>query len=69
MTKVYALLQSIEAESGGEGRICTCHPNDNPPRPCPRRYALSECRKAAESGERVPSRPCAYPGRLRNRYD
>lgn len=26
---------------------CTCHPDDNPPRPCPRKYALTECRKAA----------------------
>lgn len=31
----------------GEHRPCTCHPNDNPPAPCPRRYALSECREAA----------------------
>lgn len=28
-------------------RPCTCHPDDNPPRPCPRKYALTECRKAA----------------------
>lgn len=28
-------------------RGCTCHPDDNPPRPCPQRYALSECRAAA----------------------
>jgi hypothetical protein len=27
-----------------EPRACTCHPDDNPPRPCPRKYALSECR-------------------------
>lgn len=26
---------------------CTCHPDDNPPVPCPRKYALSECRAAA----------------------
>lgn len=26
---------------------CTCHPDDNPPRPCPRKYAYSECVKAA----------------------
>ena len=25
---------------------CTCHPDDNPPQPCPRRHALSECRRA-----------------------
>lgn len=32
-----------------ETRPCTCHPDDNPPRPCPQRYALSECRAAADS--------------------
>lgn len=31
-------------------RDCTCHPDDNPPRPCPRKFALSECRLAALSG-------------------
>jgi hypothetical protein len=25
---------------------CTCHPDDNPPRPCPHCYALSECQAA-----------------------
>lgn len=28
-------------------RPCTCHPDDNPPVPCPKQYALSECRAAA----------------------
>lgn len=28
-------------------RPCTCHPDDNPPVPCPRKYALTECRAAA----------------------
>jgi hypothetical protein len=28
---------------------CTCHPDDNPPRPCPRKYALTECRRAADT--------------------
>lgn len=36
-------------------RPCTCHPDDNPPRPCPRKYALSECRKAAAYREQVNS--------------
>jgi hypothetical protein len=31
-------------------RPCTCHPDDNPPRPCPRKYALTECRAAAKAG-------------------
>lgn len=26
---------------------CTCHPDDNPPVPCPSRRALTECRTAA----------------------
>ena len=26
-------------------RPCTCHPDDNPPRPCPKKYALQECRQ------------------------
>jgi len=25
-------------------RPCTCHPDDEPPKPCARKYALSECR-------------------------
>jgi hypothetical protein len=27
-------------------RTCSCHPDDNPPSPCPRRFALRECRAA-----------------------
>lgn len=27
-------------------RPCTCHPDDDPPNPCPRKYALDECRLA-----------------------
>ena len=30
-----------------DNRPCTCHPDDNPPRPCPQKYALSECIRAA----------------------
>ena len=30
-------------------RACTCHPDDNPPTPCPRKYALGECREAAKA--------------------
>jgi hypothetical protein len=30
-----------------EDRSCTCHPGDNPPRPCPQKFALTECRAAA----------------------
>lgn len=28
-------------------RTCTCPPDDSPPVPCPRKYALTECRTAA----------------------
>ena len=27
-------------------RRCTCHPDDNPPVPCPQKFALTECRLA-----------------------
>jgi hypothetical protein len=30
-----------------DARTCTCHPDDNPPKPCPRKFALSECRAAS----------------------
>jgi hypothetical protein len=26
-------------------RPCTCHPDDNPPIPCAKQYALSECKE------------------------
>lgn len=29
-------------------RPCTCHPDDNPPVPCPQKFALSECKAAPE---------------------
>jgi hypothetical protein len=29
---------------------CTCHRDDNPPVPCARKYALSDCRLSALSG-------------------
>ncbi len=37
------------------GRPCTCHPDDNPPTPCARKYALSDCLAAQSShpGEAV----------------
>jgi len=34
-------------------RPCTCHPDDNPPRPCPQKFALTECRKAHVSSTRT----------------
>ncbi len=41
-------LMILMAMAGRDDRICTCHPDDNPPRPCPRKYALTECRAARE---------------------
>lgn len=38
--------------TGLADRSCTCHPDDYPPVPCPQKYALTECRKAA--AERAP---------------
>jgi hypothetical protein len=37
---------------------CTCHPDDKPPRPCPQKYAYSECVAAAarEEAERAAAR-------------
>jgi hypothetical protein len=29
-----------------DNRDCTCHPDDKPPRPCPKKFALRECRTA-----------------------
>lgn len=33
--------------ANNEPRKCTCHPDDDPPRPCAEKYALNECRVAA----------------------
>lgn len=40
----YAAPTTYRAE---RDRPCTCHPDDRPPGPCPRRYAASECQQAA----------------------
>lgn len=52
ITKMQHLLHSKE-------RPCTCHPDDNPPVPCPEKYALDECKKAAQA---VPVVLAAIPG-------
>lgn len=47
-------LASMQLQGGGP---CTCHPDDNPPNPCPRRFALSHCRAASGvPTHKVPSR-------------
>ena len=34
-------------------RMCTCHPDDNPPNPCAEKYAYSECVKPEPSADLV----------------
>jgi hypothetical protein len=46
-TTVHPTPADVPAQVVADSRPCTCHPDDNPPRPCPRKYALSECRAAA----------------------
>lgn len=45
-------------------RACTCHPDDNPPQPCQKKYALAECRgaSAAEAAPSALSLIMNYPG-------
>jgi hypothetical protein len=38
---------TLAAQQTADSRTCTCHPADNPPQPCPRKFALSECRTTA----------------------
>lgn len=40
-------MDEADQTANGDVRICTCHPDDKPPVPCPRKYALTECRIAA----------------------
>lgn len=40
--------ESAKAQLSAAPAECTCHPDDNPPRPCPQKYALSDCRSAAD---------------------
>ena len=37
--------------NNGATRTCTCHPDDNPPVPCAKAYALAVCRKVAADNE------------------
>lgn len=46
-------LKTATSREESKLRACTCHPDDNPPRPCPQKYASSECQKAAtENGDK-----------------
>lgn len=35
------------AEAQPDTRSCTCHPDDDRPRPCPRKYAIHHCWRSA----------------------
>jgi hypothetical protein len=35
-----------EPKHNPDPRACTCHPDDKPPTPCARKYALRDCRIA-----------------------
>ena len=41
-----ALKSRVAARAVEDQRPCTCHPDDNPPVPCQRKFALAECRAA-----------------------
>ncbi len=61
-------IQSIDRKTGAIAAKapCTCHPDDNPPVPCPHKYALSDCidayNKANRSGGLGPMCPPSVPG-------
>lgn len=40
-------MNDQRAEAKKDTRTCSCHPDDNPPVPCPRKFALTDCRQAA----------------------
>lgn len=44
------LIDAAISATVEDSRKCTCHPDDAPPIPCPKKYALSEC-KAPEQQE------------------
>lgn len=48
-----AVLAVVREHDGRDAeRPCTCHPDDNPPRPCPKQYALHECKAAIAEAKR-----------------
>lgn len=46
--KVIKTMPCVSAASvdPGHERPCTCHPDDTPPVPCQKKYALTDCRRA-----------------------
>lgn len=45
-------LLAAHASSVADAKPCTCHPDDNPPVPCAKQYALSECRSVADKEQK-----------------
>jgi len=43
------VVAATPASSVADVKPCTCHPDDNPPIPCAKQYALSECRSVADA--------------------
>ena len=63
-TQIAAIVAAWDDE-----RPCTCHPDDKPPVPCAKKYALSECKESARktpnaelSGAELAKRPTQTPG-------
>ncbi len=46
MATEHSAPEGAKADLATDTRVCTCHPNDSPPMPCPRKFALWECKLA-----------------------
>jgi hypothetical protein len=62
----FSIAAAIIHAIGVDTRPCTCHPDDNPPVPCPRKFALTECRAAALSEASNASAPSKSPKETRD---
>lgn len=40
-------MNDVPQVTNNDPRTCTCHPSDHPPIPCPRKFALHDCRVSA----------------------
>ena len=63
MPKIAAALTMPGAttKSDGGDRSCTCHPDDHPPKPCPQKFALSECVEATKPSDPSSTRTTIDP--------
>lgn len=50
--QLFSESRVIEPNSVADAKPCTCHPDDNPPVPCAKQYALSECRSVADKEQK-----------------